>query len=230
MNALLWKDYRVNRLVLLTGLVLLMAPLVAFCTLNAVSQWRYGQPIFPWPAALSFASVLSLLLSCITLTLLGGAAFACERCDRSAEFLAGLPATRLQIIGSKVVIAVGAGLVIWAVDLLVFFIIAPYSGEMGTETVENFANFRTKMLPMLAAMSLSMFGAAWFGSSFLPSHNIAAGLAFGFPVLVFGILRTVEFVLEQTEFAVDWLPTVLAVLGLAGFLGGILIYARRVEP
>lgn len=230
MTALLWKDYRINRLVLLTGVVLLVAPYVAFCGLNFACLWRYDAVYIPWTSALTQAGMLSMVLSLVTITLLGGNAFANERATRAAEFLAYLPPTRVQQIVSKIIVAVGAGALIWAVEVLVFFVIVPRSGPMAPDTAANLAEFRGRILPVLTAFAIGLFGAAWCGSSLLPSHNIAAGLAFGFPILVFGLLRAIEFAIEEYEFAVRWFPLTCTVLGILGLIAGVVIHARRIEP
>jgi hypothetical protein len=230
MNALLWKDYRMNRLVLLAGMVLLLAPPVVVIAVNVYSAWKYEEPLWPWPAALHWAAVLSLLFSFITVAMLGGMAFACERADRSAEFLAYLPPTRVQIVVSKVILVMAGIATIWAANLLLLYVLAPRCGELHPQVADDLRELREQMLPPLAATTVCLLGAAWFGSSFLPSHGIATGLACGFPVLLFGVLRTIAFVLEEYDLAEHWYPPTAIVLGVAGFVGGIWIYLRRVEP
>ena len=66
-------------------------------------------------------AVLSTAASILTLTLLGGYAIACERADRSAEFLAYQPIPRSKILASKLVWPIAAAVVIWSVNLCVLF-------------------------------------------------------------------------------------------------------------
>ncbi len=228
-KALLWKDYRVNRLPLLAGLFFFVTPIAALVLINLWAEHRYGGPYYAWATALTMGPFFGLTCSLITLAMLGGTAFACERADRSAEFLAPLPVNRKHVIISKAVIAAGPGILIWACGLLLIMVVAPRTIGNDPDLGESIVDARHRLLPILVALSISMFGSAWLGSSFLPSHAIATGLSFGFPILVFGILRAIEFGLEEYEFTIRWLPTVLVVLGIAGFLGGIIIYVRRLN-
>ncbi len=229
LRALIWKDYRINRLIIFAGALLFIAPLAAVSLLNAWADVRYGGPYYPWSVALEFGANLGLMLSVITLAMLGGTAFACERADRSAEFLAGLPLGRRQVILSKTLLSVVPALVLWGCGLVVLWVVAPACVTADQALAETIGDSENNLLPVLAAMSVAVFGSAWLGSSFLPSHNIATGLSFGFPILVFGIVRAVEFAVEEYELTVRWLPTVFVLLGLAGYVGGIVIYVRRLN-
>ncbi len=230
MRALLWKDYRVNRLVLLAGLVLLVAPPAAVAVINGYGAMRYGEPVWPWMAALQVGAILSLVVSFITVAMLGGTAFACERADRSAEFLAYLPPTRGQIVASKMALAGGSVAAIWAVDLLLIYVVAPLCGEVHPQVAEELRDLRERLLPAVAGTSVCLFGAAWFGSSFLPSHGVATGLAFGAPVLLFGVLQAIAFAFNANDLAESWFTAVGCATGVAGFAAGIGLYLRRVGP
>ena len=93
MTALLWKDYRLNRLVLFIGVLLLVGPILIAVGSNYYSRWRTGS-ICAWPDLLVHTEITSLAFSLLTIGLLGGNAVAGERMDRSTEFLAYLPPTR----------------------------------------------------------------------------------------------------------------------------------------
>ena len=86
MKWLLWREYRLNRWILITGAVLLLLPylitLIVLCWPNAISTG--ANHIVD---SLIVAAFYSLGISQLTVALLGGNAIAGERADRSAEFL-----------------------------------------------------------------------------------------------------------------------------------------------
>jgi len=122
MTWLLWKDYRHNRLIVFAGIILLLLPYVFgfWMVLNSEASRHPGG----WAFVIAVASLYSLGLGQVTLTLFGGNAIAGERVDRSAEFLACLPITRRKILASKLLLALMITAVIWAT-----LIVAP---EVGT--------------------------------------------------------------------------------------------------
>src|SRR5208282_1173833 len=114
MKWLLWKDFRVNRVVFIAALVLLIIPhaLVAILIWRAVKQ--------PDPAGLfGPSSFYSLGLLQLVFALLGGNSIAGERFDRSAEFLAYLPVSRGRILASKLLVSLAAVPLVWLPNLAV---------------------------------------------------------------------------------------------------------------
>ena len=75
LNWLVWKDYRVNRLVFITALVLLVFPYL----FAAVLLWR---GIAREPDVFLGASLYALGLLQLTLAFMGGNAIAGERADQ----------------------------------------------------------------------------------------------------------------------------------------------------
>lgn len=230
MKALLWKDYRINRTVLIAAFVLLIAPLAAVVAVNGYSNARYATTLWPWPTALQAAATLSMALSMITAALLGGSAFASERADRSAEFLAYLPPTRAQILTSKATLILSSLIVIWTLNLILIYAVAPHTGVIHPELAETLRDARERLLYPLLATTACMFGVAWFGSAILSSQGIAAGLSFGAPPLLVGILQAIAFITEAPDLTAAWLPTTFLLVGVAGFVGGTIVYLRRIEP
>ena len=85
MNWMIWKEYRLNRLILIVGAVLLILP----HAIALVLTWRgvgpdVGYAAQRMPKNFLVAGMYSLVISQLTLALLGGHAIACERADRSA--------------------------------------------------------------------------------------------------------------------------------------------------
>jgi ABC-type transport system involved in multi-copper enzyme maturation permease subunit len=227
MKALLWKDYRVNLLVLAFGVAVLVGlPLLALA-LNLHGQLTIGSAPRPWSELLVHTTPFGLAIQLLTMAMLGGNAVASERADRSAEFLAYLPPSRWAIITSKAIFAISVGLFIWGVSLAIIYVVAPAIGAVTAELID----FRDSTVPVLAATSVLLFGAAWFGSTFLPSHTLATGFGIVLPIALLCSLWSAEYFLELRGFDVGWWYRTLCIpLGVAFFAAGVVYYTRRVEP
>lgn len=226
MRALLWKEYRLNRGVLLLGVALLLAPYATVLGVALHSHWPSWPPAAEWPGLLLTASLFSLGLSELTLVTLAGNSIASERADRSAEFLAYLPPSRLQILASKVLLALLAAGVIWAVNLFVGEVVAP---ALGTSPASLAGSLAPR--PLLAATAVMLFGAGWLGSALLDSPAIATSLGIGATLAVPFVLMTVLglFGSSQDDFK-HWGIITCLTLGALCFVCGSVYYLRRVEP
>ena len=188
MIALLWKDVRVNRLILILGAVLLVGPIAAWAFVNVYGHWRYDAFMKPWPELLIHGGLISLSLSLLTVTLLAGNAVAGERADRSAEFLAYLPPTRAAVITSKIMLALGTSLILCLASLAALYIIAPALGEVPPDALLA----RADAAVSLSAAAVALFGGAWLASCCLSSPTIATGLGVGLVCYVFVMLAIVK--------------------------------------
>ena len=227
MKALLWKDCRLNLLIVLFGVVVLVGlPLLALA-LNLHGQLTIGSAPRRWSELLVHATPFGLAIQLLTMAMLGGNAVASERADRSAEFLAYLPPSRWAVIGSKAVFAIGVGLFIWGVSLAIIYVVAPAIGQVTAELID----FRDRTVPILAATSVLLLGAGWFGSTFLPSHTLATGFGIALPIVLLGSLWSLEYFLDLRGFDLGWWYRTLCVpLGIVFFAAGVVYYTRRVEP
>jgi ABC-type transport system involved in multi-copper enzyme maturation permease subunit len=230
MRALVWKECRLNALVLSLGATLWIAPyLIAALTILITGS---GGRVLPevWARSLEPASVVSLEGSLLTLLLLGANAIARERSDRSAEFLAYLPPSRAKVLASKAVLPLATALMIWTTDLLTAYVVAPAlsrEAARGLGPVPWWA---------IASAGVLLFGAAWLGSSVLDSPLVALGFAllagglvalffaatngfFGWPVARLG-----------PEAATRYYATGSAAVGVLCFLGGSVSFLKRTEP
>jgi ABC-type transport system involved in multi-copper enzyme maturation permease subunit len=226
MTALLWKDYRLNRGVLLLGITLLLGPYVAAFAIALHGHWPSLPPAEEWSVLLLTASLFSLVLSQLTLVTLAGNSIASERADRSAEFLTYLPPSRLQILASKVLLALLAAAVIWAVNLFVAEFVVP---ALGTSPVHSADNLAPRS--MLAAAAVMLFGAGWLGSAVLDSPAIATSLGIGATLAVPFLLVTMLGLFgSPPDDLKHWSIITCLTLGTLGFVGGSVYYLRRVEP
>jgi hypothetical protein len=233
MKALLWKDLRVNRPVLLTGAVLLLAPLLITSLYNLHVGSLAGHPA-PWYVTWALGGVWSTVLSLLTVALLAGNAVAGERADRSAEFVAGLPISRRAIITSKAIVALGATIVIWAILLLIVFGLAPtrlsygdvgcYRSAFEAAEAELLAQGRREILPFAALATVLIFGIAWFSSSFFASPVLAAGSGIAAPMVIGMIMATAN------RFGADLGNGVYAlscvIVGIVAFVAGTICFIR----
>ena len=104
MIALLKKDFRNNLTPIVASVLALMAPyLIAICIWCMTEPTHRGMGSH-WMFA---AAIPSFWITAVLAATYGGAAFANERHERSADFLAMMPVTRDQIILSKTLTAFG---------------------------------------------------------------------------------------------------------------------------
>ena len=200
MRALLWKDYRVNFWLLTLAIAFLMGPPLCAAALNLHGQLTIGSAPRPWADLLVLTAPFSLAAQLLTIVMLGGNAFAAERADRSAEFLAYLPPSRWVNVASKAIFAVGLGLFVWGVSLTVIYVVAPQVGMVSADLLE----FRDVMVPTLASSSVLLFGVAWLGSAFLSSHTFATGLGIAGPLALLGALSGFQYFFEPSAFELGY--------------------------
>ena len=107
MKSLIWKDYRLSRsLLLLCAAVWVLLYLVGIGT-QLATTWPQLPSLDDWAGMLHSYGTVWLYITMCFAGLFGGHAIACERGDRSANFLACLPPTKWQILTSKFVVAIG---------------------------------------------------------------------------------------------------------------------------
>jgi ABC-type transport system involved in multi-copper enzyme maturation permease subunit len=228
MTALLWKDYRLNRGVLLLGIALLLGPYAAALPVALLGHWPSLPPGRESSALLRTVSFFSLALSQLTLALLAGNSIASERADRSAEFLAQLPPSRLQILASKFLLALLAAGAVWVVNLSI--------PDLAVRTLgAPLDNSWNKVAPrsMLAAGTVMVLGASWLGSAVLQSPASAASLGIAVAAVGGPLLAQAACALFASG-AREALPSCGLMVGLSlgvlGFLSGSACFLRRVEP
>jgi ABC-type transport system involved in multi-copper enzyme maturation permease subunit len=228
MTALFWKDYRLNRGVLLLGVALLFGPYAAAFAGTLHSHWPSWPSVGEWLAQLLAASFFSLALSQLTLALLAGNSIAAERADRSAEFLACLPPSRRQVLASKLLLALLAAGTVWAVNLSVTEWLVPALGTPPDNSWDQVAS-----RSMLAASTVLVFGTSWLGSAVLNSPASAISFGLGVPLVAGPFLFQAALALfapaapsDRTHGAV----MLCLALGSLCFVSGSTVFLRRVEP
>lgn len=219
MKTLLWKDYRVNRVILIGGLVLLVTP----CLLTAAVKLACPADAGGWDLW-GRAALQGLIVSMLAVAFLGGNAFAGERMDRSAEFLAYLPPSRLAIMASKTLLALLFFGTIWGFALSVCW---------ATGAPQRLVGERSEVTLVLLATMVLLYGASWLFSAIVASPAIATCLGIA---TVAGVAATIVAYLAnkpgyntQLE-AFRVYGMVALILGLLCYAAGVLYYLRRAEP
>ena len=224
MKWLLWREYRLNRPILIAGTALLLAPQV----IAAIILWR--RP--PIPASSDFpysifggAAIYSIILSQLTVLLLGGNAIAGERADRSAEYMAYLPVSRRRRLASKLSLVLSAVVGIWVYNLLILAVFWRPAWQCEV----------SEMLGCTAITGLAFFGVGWIISSLQSSPTYAVGGALITPLLVFLSLHTIGWQSglrsrDFDRFVALGYDAICLSLGVVCFAIGTWYYLRRIEP
>lgn len=228
--ALIWKDLRINRLPLLLGLSLLLAPyIVVGVAVTHMPLWHEATAASAWAVLLASGCHFSVMCSQPTLAILSGHLIAVERGDRSAEFLGYLPPSRALILFSKALVLAGAFFVIWGLNLSMHGIgwwLSPDSSA-AHDLTSHMAS-----LPRFAGIGLLAAGAGWCASANLDNSGPAVALGLAAPAVLFGVLMTTNAAFNAPDDLA--LATVYfrlcPMLAVVLFAVGTLMYLRRVEP
>ncbi|MBN1341893.1 MAG: ABC transporter permease [Phycisphaerae bacterium] len=227
MKALLWKDLRRLRLVLIVAGALLAVPYVLVLAVGFHAE-EHG---LAW--LLYVACHASLWLSVVLGGFIAGIAMAGERSDRSTEFAAILPATRRSAVASKMIVAAGACLLMLLMNLCVLHLTEialdpPFAHAVPVPT-------------LLGPVVVSLFGVSWLASelSGSPAIGVAAGLGIVAALLAAGAALAEGPTGERCETVVALLfgwwevhgsyRLLCVVLGLACLAVGAYRDARRIE-
>lgn len=230
MNALLWKDFRLNRSILLLTAVLFVLPHLGGMLWLAFESAQRDAGWWSWQWSYDTVmrmGVLSLVLSLVGLTVLAGNALACEREEGSDEFLAVLPPTNGATLTSKILVVLGAMVLFWGLDFVAILGIAPRMPGAPIVLVAGVDDNPITELLMTTGVALSMLGAAWWIASFSRKASTAWALAFTIPIAIVGAVGLAQAVgvVQADGFGSAFLSSSL-VLGIAGGVRGSLNYLR----
>lgn len=175
------------------------------------------------------ASVYGLILSCLFSAITAASTIALERSDRSCEFLACMPPTRLQNLMSKQLVllgSVGGMLVLHNVAAFFAWNLTAYARASGPEI--NFVGNLS-----ISCVILCITGFAFAGSSLMKSNGGPALLGLLSPLLslsiVMGLGKLMDLPSEGNMFAIRYSATCF-LLGGAMLACGSLWYLNRTEP
>ncbi|MGN6368829.1 MAG: ABC-2 transporter permease [Phycisphaerae bacterium] len=224
MKALLWKDYRLNRWVLLFGGAVVAGVYGVGVVREIVASWPGLPSAAGWGGMLaSYGTVLLYLYICLS-GVLGGHAIAVERGDHSAHFLASLPPGKRQILASKFLIAAIAAGVMWGWIFVSLDVVAPRLNPEVAESAGGAAR-------CAAAVSVLTFGVGWLASSCMEKTIFPILAALCSPVAVSVGLMLLAMMVGVSNVEISrWSNAACVVLGSACFVAGTWWYTRRVEP
>lgn len=228
MKALMWKDYRLNRSYLIAGMAILLFP-YAFAAYKSFVPDPKGTDIGA-AVHLERGGNLALIAGMLVVALLGANAFAYERTERSAEFLAYLPPSRGAVLGSKLLVVSGAIAVSWLLNARVLVGLF-YNGQSGESASSPGSQGAIPMIPMnyLAVTYVVIFGAAWCGSALVTS---TAALLIGLLAPWFVMLVTFGLFNPERNEGMFWQGYwwLAVVLGALMFGAGSIVFLKRPEP
>ena len=226
MNSLIWKDYRLSRSLLLLVVATWVLMYLVGVGAQLASTWPRSPSLSDWAEMLHAYGTAWLYLTMCFAGLLGGHAIACERSDRSANFLACLPPTKWQILTSKLIVAIAALAAMWGWALLSLYGIG---ASLSPEILDD--DMRLATLPGIASICILTFGVGWMASAIFEKTTLPILLALLSPVAVSVVLILLGSLLGVSMVRVsDWTNPVCFVLGAAALAAGTWHYCRRVEP
>lgn len=216
MNSLLWREYRLNRWILVSCLVaILLSYLLGF----VLHYFAISDPNEDIGGAAGF------VWSVLTVASLAGNAIAGERADRSAEFVAYLPLRRSSTLASKLFLHLIAIVVLLAVNLRMLRQ-AIVEGDPDSESA-----FWVGI--GLLVLGLLVYSVSWLASSLQSSPALATMIGLATPGLIVLCLLSIDERTEMPGFA-NMFAFRFAMIGfpvaVACFSFGTLYYLRRSEP
>jgi hypothetical protein len=228
MKSLLWKEFHLNASILIMGLILLVAPYLVVSIVFLRSGFNSDlSAVTFWSIVLETSSYFSIFCAQFTISILGAYIIACERADRSAEFLAYLPPSREEILLAKGLLIAGFASIAWLINLLIMTVARSLRDEP-----LSFIN-DLPYLSTIAVHGLLWSGVGWLMSSFsrAPAHAII--LAFPSPIIVFFLLTTFSYLVgapsDMYSFS-RWYNISCFVVAQISFAAGAIYYIHRVDP
>ena len=212
MQALLWKDWRLVRpLLILTAVLYLLPTVIALITVLVDGS--------KWPESFDeFAkATLALLVSGFFATLLAmpaytGIMFAKERRERTCDLTASMPVPRSKIVLSKAIIALVLAVIPALFTLLSMCAVGFASDQLHPSEID--AN-QLHVVVVIACSSLMALGLGWMFSSFLRSDVLSAGLSLLLAVVFLMVIYEVTSRAMGTSRDTPWLPYEAIPIGIA---------------
>jgi ABC-type transport system involved in multi-copper enzyme maturation permease subunit len=235
MSWLLWREYRLNRVILAAGAVGLLTPYVIALLVVGIASMIGERP----RDAFEIACIWSIVLSLATVAMLAGNAIAGERADRSAEFIAYLPLQRRRTLASKWLLFLITLAVVTGVNVLLAVIILGPS---------NFARLFGPVEALhVLSWFLAIYGFCWLFSSLSSSPVLACASGVTLYFLLYGVVLTV--VLSVADGRLEGIPeyvpglakdfehqmnaghaVIVVPAAIACYCIGTWLYLRRREP
>jgi ABC-type transport system involved in multi-copper enzyme maturation permease subunit len=183
LRALLWKDFRLNRLILILGVGAIMCVYLASFG-RWVYEWRHLTTSFKYHKEVDIPLALVTCLGALALALVGSQASGSEYADRSAGFLAYQPPSRRLIVLSKAISALVPAAILTVIVVATFLLVLrlePHS-RVGTRTM-----MAVILTPLLTVGWLILAG-AWGVAGLSRSVPIGTTAGLAIPMALFGLV------------------------------------------
>jgi ABC-type transport system involved in multi-copper enzyme maturation permease subunit len=231
MLAMLRKDWRLNRFAVASNV-----GLIAIIYGLSLIPLAYGTAAFL--DTVTGPAIGSMMVTGLLAAVYGGVAFANERRERSANFLAMLPARRGLIVLSKVVVA---GVCLLAVELLNLAFAAGLIKELSGQIMDDrIPKTVYQFAGCVAAATVMLFGVAWLCSTFLESPAISASVSIGITGVMLTLITSIiefgdyprggRYFGVVYELQIRFCTWCSLLMGIISFSVGTIYYLRRVEP
>lgn len=232
--ALIRKDARLLRLYLRTAFVATVACYLIMAVLAAIYYGDEGITARAFRIC-SRGSNCGFPATAIFAALLAASVFTLERSDRSAEFLACLPPTRMQNLISKLIVVLGATAMMVAVHLLFLcasHLLLPYVRDQGGIFTESSLPSALSALTFIAVI-VSMVGGALAVSAWLKSNGVPILCGLLTPVFVMSFVSLIGWAFdipsEGDAYEIRYVTSSLF-LGVTFGYTGCYWYVTRSEP
>jgi ABC-type transport system involved in multi-copper enzyme maturation permease subunit len=233
MKQLLRKDWVIYRWpIIAAGILWTVGPLLTWVCWIMRDPNRMGSN--PGDYVGTFG-VASLAVTVILAAIFGGGAFASERHDRTADFMAMLPVTRGKIIVSKLVISGSCIVLLWLLGLLTCFfselIYKKFLVDRGLVSFAASLDWGADLMPFLA-LGIMAFGIAWFFSSLINQAAVAATVSVVITVSLFVLINVFA---DHWRWFLEFSPNIVftslpLLFGITSFVLGTVQYLKRVRP
>jgi ABC-type transport system involved in multi-copper enzyme maturation permease subunit len=235
MKALLWKDWRLARPMLIAAFALYCTPIIVGGVWVILSPTERPHTTQDWLGNCAAGLCFGLVVSLLATPLFGSVMFARERRDRTVEMVAAMPVPRTRTVFSKSIVVLLISAIPWLATTVGLWIIFEFEQWSSVQPkLTDVPTDRESVLGVLMLLNCAAMavGSGWFFSSMLNKDTIAAGLSFLITILTVSLFFVVWYRMHPAD---DRIPHgVLAAISggsaIAFFIAGIMVALKRRSP
>jgi ABC-type transport system involved in multi-copper enzyme maturation permease subunit len=233
-TTLICKDWRIYRPAVVGGVVLALMPGVLGWVFSSTRNVDFGVPTLQR----EFGAPVTMMMAAI----FGGIAFAAERRDGSAEFLAALPPPRWAVVGSKLIVSLVCLFGLMCLAQALSRIMLGIALKFGGHSDRHWSGSFWWTLGEWERGAVLTFGLAWLCSTVLRSTALSAmiamaaslGLIAGYWSFWRGEMYVAEILSSCFRMPKYYVGTIYwnlpEVIGVCALGYAIVHYLRRVTP
>ncbi len=215
--TLLWKDFRMSRVVFVGLLAMWAAPIAI---VMVIAAYQGMEQIECLRFLLRAASMTTIAISVLTFAVMGGNVIASERVHRSAVFMAYLPPSRPAVLTSKAICAIVPGFAMLIAGMTLLYMDIRSTGQVPS-LAELLSNREAWVLP---ATCVGAFGGAWLVGAIIKSPSMAVVSGLGVPGIV--LFAGNRLGIDSDASMIRWYNIATSITGAACFALGAIIYLR----